>query len=316
MASELVKLGPTEKDVTDEASVRLASQIYVWDGKKGVFMDADQFVTFKKQWDCAQQAVEGVELVAMKDTVKDPDWPEIHKQRMKDSKPLREYYEKVVRFRRTDDGVYKTYLLNYWEKGKFVEALLKEPGKYGNKTIKCFAADLRVSESSAYQYQHCGAKWTRERTLEMAGKEMTWRGATRLFSVKDDVERVKIEDLFLAGKLDSGEVDAAVKKANRATTVKKEAAGEKVDRRGGLQLKSLFDSVTSLSDKFQERLAEFVEGYKVYQKLPPEKTKGTELTKSFKAAAGSMLRLQKRLTKIVGEPENKPVAEAKSAETK
>ena len=317
MASELVKLLPTEKDVTDEAAVRLASQVYIWDGTKGLFLDADQFITFKKQFDCLQQSVEGVELAVLKEMVKEPDWPEIYKQRVKSAKSLREYYERVVRFHQIDNSVYKAYLLNYWEKGKFVEAFLKEPGKFGNKTVKDFSNDMKVSEGSVYQYLHCSAKWTQARAIEMAEHKMTWRGATKILSVKDDTERAKIETAFLEGKIGADEVGVAVKKANRADAVKKEASGEKVDRRGGFQLKSVFDGMNALSEKMQERLSDFVEGYKVYQKLPPEKTKGTELMKSFKAAAGSLLRLQKRLTKVVGEPEvkDKPVAEAK-AETK
>ena len=321
MSSELVKLSPTEKDVTDEAAVRLAAQVYIWDGTKGIFLDTDHFVEFKKQFDCAQQNVEGVELAVLKQMVPEPKWDDVAKRRTKDSKPLREYYEKVTRFRRIENTVYKAYLLNYWEKGKFVEALLKEPGKYGNKTVKNFAADLGVSEGSVYQYLHCSEKWTQDRALEMAEHKMTWRGAIKLLSVKDDGERGKIESAFLKGEIDTDEVTVAVKKANRATTVKKEEAGEKVDRRGGFQLKSVFDGMNALSEKMQERLSDFVEGYKVYHKLPTEKTKDTELTKSFKAAAGSLLRLQKRLTKIVvvGEPDAKkakPGAEAKAEKAK
>jgi hypothetical protein len=323
MSSELVKLSPTEKDVTDEAAVRIASQVYVWDGTKGLFLETDQFVAFKKQFDCLQQNVEGVELAALKEMVKEPDWPEIYKHRAKDSKPIREYFEKVVRFRRIENSVYKAYLLNYWEKGQFVAVLLRDPNQYGNKTVKNFAADLGVSESSVYQYLHCSEKWSQERALEMAEHKMTWRGATKILSVKDDAERAKIETAFLAGKIDADQVNVAVKKANRADATKKEASGEKVDRRGGFQLKSVFDGAYALSEKMQERLSDFVEGYKVYQKLPPEKkvqqkakkAEDTELTKSMKAASGSLLRLQRRLTKVVVEPESKgikPVAEAKA----
>ena len=299
MAGTLAKVAPTEKDIKDEVAVRVASLVYVWDGEKGVFFDPDTFVELQKEYPCDSQEVgEGVVIAALKSSVPEPDWGDIKERREKDSKAETAYFDRVVRFRHEERGLYQAALLTYWDKGKFLDDLLKEPGKYGNKTAARFAEDLGVSESSARQYHRFACLYERDRAKELAGRRMTWFATTKLLSVESESERTKLEDSLLAKKIDVDDLSEAVKKINRAAKAKNAKAGKKVDRRGGQSLKGAFDSVCQMSDKLQDKLSEFTEGFKAFNQLSKDKQK-PETKKSMKAEANSLLRLHRRLTKMV-----------------
>lgn len=303
MARELA-IAPNEKDIQDEASVRVASQVYVWDGQKGVFFEPDTYIQLKKHHNCESKEVEGVEVAVLTGAVKDPDWKEIHARRMKESKAEHAYYEKVVRFRREEKSLYKAALLTYWDKGSFLDDMLKDPKKYGNRTAEKFAADMNVSESSVRQYHRFACLYERDRAVELAGRKMTWFATTKLLSVASEAERAKLEDGVLNGKIGVDALSEAVKKINRAAKEKQSKAGKKVDRRGGQSLKSLFDSVSQMSDKLQEKLSEFSEGFKAFNQLSKDKQK-PEARTSMKAAASSLLRLHRRLAKMAGNEDKK-----------
>ena len=301
---EMINLDPGAKAIRDEAAVRLASLVYVWDGSKGVFFEPDTFVALKKRFPCTSQTIEGVEVAALTEHVKEPNWVEIHKSRMAEGDGMRAFYEKVALFRQHDKGLAKAMLVTYYERGKFVDELSKAPAKYGNQSVKKFAAEMKVSESTAYLYQRFAALYQEKRVLELTSKEMAWSSVVSLLSLKVDKERAKIEDQYIVGKLDEKTLAVAVKKAKRAEAERRETSGEKVDRRGGPGLSRLFDSMKAMSDKLQEKLAEYSEGRKAWTKLPDDKRK-QELKAHLKAADGSLMGVYKKLSKMV-EVDEKP----------
>lgn len=309
---EMTRLDPEAKEIRDEADVRLASLVYVWDGTKGVFFEPDTFVELKKRFPCTSQSVEGVEVAALTEQVKEPNWVEIHKHRMAEGDGMRAFYEKVALFRRHDKGLAKAMLVTYYERGKFVDELSRAPGKYGNQSVKKFAAEMKVSESTVYLYQRFAALYQEKRVLEMTGREMTWSSVVSLLSLKAEKERAKIEDQYLTGKLDEKTLAVAVKKAKRAEAERRETSGEKVDRRGGPGLSRLFDSMKVMSDKLQEKLAEYSEGRKAWFKLPEDERK-RELKAHLKAADSSLLGIYKKLSKMVGTAEKPKEADKPSA---
>jgi vacuolar-type H+-ATPase subunit I/STV1 len=310
---ELEKLEVNEKEIKDEAAVRVASMVYVWDGTKGVLFDADVFVEMKKRFETEVREIEGVSIAILTKEVKEPDWKAIYAQRMKDQAGKVLFYEKVATFRRHDKGITKARLVSYYERGRMVDELQKEPGKYGNETVKKFAAELGISPDSVYQYHRFFCLYKDQRVLDLSKKNMEWATVTQLLGVKTEKERAKIEDAYIEGKLDDKQLSAAIKKARRSERAEKEARGEKVDRRGGPGIARIFKGTGIFADKMQDKLAEFSEAYKAFMKLPDDDRK-KELKAALRTTASSLSHLHKRLTKLVGEPQAKEAPKEKEAE--
>lgn len=301
MKSEIVNETDREKEIREEAEKLLVDQIYIWNGQEGVFVDEDDYKVWCEDHPCHEHTENGMRLAAPKEYVENPDWKAILAEREKGNDSQRMYFQQIVHLKKAEDNMFRSILYVHWEKGRFVDEVSKDCRKWGQKTIHNIAKHLGVSVTQAYVW-HQMYKRTPQKILDAQVKaKLTWSDSTQLMKIKDEADYKRLEKARREKKLSYKELVKEVKKVTRAYRDKAKASGKKVDGRGSgkrkVNLDRLFKSVETMAVKFDERLADFSEGYKAFSKLSREEQDGT--MKPFKSAVDALVKVKGKLDGLI-----------------
>lgn len=187
-----------------------------------------------------------------------------------------------------------------WERGQFLNELMKDPRRYGNRTAESFAETFDIDKSLAYRELQFYTQYNEDGMQQLVARKISWRDVFYLIGVEDMNKREKLIEARVTGKLKSKELEVAVKKINQAKRQKKEAKGEKVDKRSGaVNLGQIFRSTVAIGNDYDAKLAEFTAALKDYAKLEDGKKK-TELEGHIREAMRGFKAIAKRLEKLIG----------------
>lgn len=187
-----------------------------------------------------------------------------------------------------------------WERGEFLNELMKNPRRYGNRTAEAFAEAFKIDKSVAYAELKFYTQYNEASMQELVDKKTAWRSVFYLLSVDDMPKRQKLLEAVTNGKMKAKELEVAVKKLNQTKRAKKEAKGQPVDKRSGaVNLGQVFRSTVAIGNDYDAKLIEFMAAMKDFAKLEESKKK-SELEGHVREAMKGFKAIYKHLEKLVG----------------
>lgn len=191
--------------------------------------------------------------------LKDADKALLKKNRISMEEGVRGYFEKVVLFKTIEESNYEAILTMYWERGEFVEQLLKETKKYGGRTVENLAHDLASSAESVYKWRQFYLTYSKDRLSHLVAIRAPWRTVLVLLGAPSDTERRRLETAIAQGKMEHEDVVKEVKALNKAERESdKGGSDSKADRRGGSTITSICKGVLKLTGSMDGSLSEFL----------------------------------------------------------
>jgi predicted lactoylglutathione lyase len=257
MASELAKAELTKAEFDKRVEQMIKAQVLVQLDGKVSFMAQDEIedlLQSKEMYDW-----KGDDDNKYYSDNKDADQEALAKTRVSMEEETREYFERVVMFRAIEDKSFESLLTFYWDRGAFVDTLVKESKKYGGRTVENLAHDLGASAESVYKWRQFATTYTQEQLKGLILRRVPWRTVLVLLGAPSDRERRKLEAGLAKGELEHDDVVKEVKRLNKE---EREAAKDdpksKVDRRGGSSVGSICKGVVKLTGAMDEALSEFL----------------------------------------------------------
>jgi hypothetical protein len=191
--------------------------------------------------------------------MKDADKDLLAKNRISMEENVRGYFEKIVLFKTIEENNYEALLTMYWERGEFVDQLLKETKKYGGRTVENLANDLVSSAESVYKWRQFYLTYSKDRLGHLVAIRAPWRTVLVLLGAPSDTERRRLETAIAKGEMEHEDVVKEVKALNKAE--REAAKGDKekqTDGRGGSTVTSICKGVLRLTGGLDDAVSEFL----------------------------------------------------------
>lgn len=257
MASELAKAELTKAELDARVTKVIEAQVLVQLDGKVSFMASDEIDALVEERKMFEW--KGADGHRYFSDNKDADQEALAKIRVSMEETTRGYFERIVLFRAIEDKSFETILTYYWDRGEFVDTLIKDNKKYGGRTVENLAHDLGASAESIYKWRQFATTYTREQLGGLILKRIPWRTVLVLLGAPSNKERRKLEDGLIKGELEHDDVVKVVKKMNKEEREKAKADPKStVDRRGGPTVTSICKGVTKLSAAMDDAISEFL----------------------------------------------------------
>lgn len=180
------------------------------------------------------------------------------------------YHQEICRLKEAEYSAMGCAVELRWQQGEFLDKLLMQPGKYGNRTVLSVAFDLRVSESAVRGWHRFYKRYTREALDNAKALNLSWRAIQTLSSLVDVDERKRLELKVADNKLNSDQLRDEVKRINSVEKEKKVKKGEKVENRGGPRIKPAIANLIGFCENFQRKIAKAMTAIEGMPALAPD----------------------------------------------
>jgi len=188
-----------------------------------------------------------------------------------------------------------------WEKGKFVDELLSNTKKYGNRTADHVAEAFGVSRELVYAYHRFAHRYTQEDVARCVKLNISFHNVFFLLSVTDVNKRRELEEQVSSGKINAPQLQEQVKAFNQKAKATAKARGKKVDNRGGVTASKVVKSTHHMCVDMARKLDEFADAYRDWKKMEDGQVKSAvaiSLKETKKALSALVDKAQKALTKF------------------
>lgn len=204
---------------------------------------------------------------------------------------------KMDDFKRREVQTKSNILSYHYDLGKFLVDLFSNAKKYGNRTADNVSEVLKIDTSTLRRAAQFATKWTDEQFKKLVTQQLSWTDVKILIPVDDLKARAELENKLADNKISQIEANRAVRDILEKDKGAKAEKGVKADNRGGMSPKTVFRIVAETSQAFLERLGEFREGLKLYEKVEPGDRKA-EMSKMLKEIKGNFDKIGSQLEKI------------------
>jgi hypothetical protein len=193
----------------------------------------------------------------------------------------------------------------YWELGMTVDALCRQPGKYGSQTLENFAAfvgnQLRgkpYEVSSARKWRRFFKTCGQEEAQRYADWRLGWSQVSVLVALGDEPQRRELAERVVQGELTDEELQAEVTTLRAASNARSEQNGDTPDRRGGLVPRKVFKGMTSLCVDVTRRLDIYVQAYEEFGNMDEGRSRSSAATELHNAQ-DALRQIQQRKTHVL-----------------
>jgi hypothetical protein len=188
-----------------------------------------------------------------------------------------------------------------WEKGKFVDEMLSDPKKYGNRSADHVAEAFGISKELVYAYHRFFHCYTQEDVARCVKMGISFHNIFFLLSVTDVGKRRELEEQVSSGKINAPQLQEQVKAFNQKAKATAKSRGKKVDNRGGITASKVVKSTHHMCVDMARKLDEFAEAYREWKKMEDGQVKSAvaiSLKETKKALASLIDKAQKTFTKF------------------
>lgn len=207
---------------------------------------------------------------------------------------------RVVQIKERDaEARFKT-LAFHWERGEFLNDLMKDGRKYGHRTVDNFVKDFNVDKATVYMELKFYTEYTTEHMRKLVADNTVWGTIYYTLSVEDREQRAKLIEMVNTKKITRKELEQKVKKLNQVKRSKKVVKGKPADSHSGVtNLGQVFRSTVGMGNDFMAKIEEWVPAAKEFAKLEDGKRK-SELTGHVREAHKAFKKIHDKLAKILG----------------
>jgi hypothetical protein len=193
----------------------------------------------------------------------------------------------------------------YWELGMTVDALCRQPGKYGSQTMENFAAfvgnQLRgkpYEVSSARKWRRFFEVCSPEEAQRYADWRLGWSQVAVLVTLGDEARRLELAERVVQGAITDEELQAEVTTLRSAENARTEQDGGTPDRRGGLVPRKVFKGMSSLCVDLTRRLDTYVQAYEEFGNMDEGRSRSSAATELHNAQ-DALRQIQQRITHVL-----------------
>lgn len=193
----------------------------------------------------------------------------------------------------------------YWELGMTVDALCRQPGKYGSQTMDNFAAfvgnQLRgkpYEASSARKWRKFFEVCTQGEVQMFAEWKLGWSQVAVLVTLADEAQRRGMAERIVQGEITDEELQAEVTVLRTEANTQATRAGDTPDRRGGLVPRKVFKGMSSLCVDLTRRLDVYAQAYVEFGNMDEGQARSSAAT-ALRDSQEGLRQVQQRLGDVL-----------------